>query len=127
MQIVIQILGILEYTAACKHVQCTVINQSIYFVCPNDFTARVRFFFVYSKYRVGTITLVARSGTYVNYGLVFWTRKFIEVINYGSGAGFCYFVDFGGKHCSRCLKQTTELSRCYLNVEESDLNMIDID
>lgn len=103
-----------------------VINRSIYFVCPNDFTARVHFFFQ-PKDRFGTITLVARSGTYVNCGLVFWTRKFIEVINYGSGAGFCYFVDFGGKHCLRCLKQTTELSQCYLNVEESDLNMIDID
>lgn len=124
MQNFIQILDILKYTAGCKHVQC---NKPI-----NIFRMSERFyslssFFFQPKDRLGTITLVARSGPYVNCSLVFWTRKFIEVINYGSGAGFCYFVDFGGKHCLRCLKQTTELSRCYLNVEESDLNMINID
>lgn len=67
MQNFIQILDILKYTAGCKHVQC---NKPI-----NIFSTSERFyslssFFFQPKDRLGTITLVARSGTYVNFGLV---------------------------------------------------------
>lgn len=66
MQNFIQILDILKYTAGCKHVQC---NKPI-----NIFRMSERFyslssFFFQPKDRLGTITLVARSGTYVNCGL----------------------------------------------------------
>ena len=54
--------------------------------------------------------------------MVFWKRRFVEVINYVSGVTILLLCRFGGK-----LKADGILSPYYLDVEEYDLNVINID